>query len=43
MRKIVKCIRQIAELNVDLFNGLGLGVEIQDFTEPNLSEEDKKI
>lgn len=42
MRKIVKCIRQIAELNVDLFNGLGLGVEIQDFTEPNLSEEDKK-
>ncbi|MDR7870489.1 MAG: TIM barrel protein [Tissierellaceae bacterium] len=42
MRQISKCIKTIDELDVDLFNSLGLGVEIQDFTEPNLSEEKRK-
>ena len=37
MRKFVKCIRSVDELDVDLFNRLNIGVEIQDFTEPNLS------
>lgn len=41
MRQIVKCIRSIDELDVDLFNRLDLGVEIQDFTEPNLSDSEK--
>lgn len=41
MRQIVKCIKSIDELDVDLFNRLNIGVEIQDFTEPNLSAEEK--
>lgn len=41
MRKIVQCIKQIDELDMDLFNRLNMGVEIQDFTEPNLSEEER--
>lgn len=43
MRQIVKCIKQIGELDVDLFNRLNIGVEIQDFTEPNLSIEEKRL
>ncbi len=42
MRKIVKCIKSIDELDVDLFNSLAIGVEIQDFTEPNLSDEKRR-
>lgn len=41
MRQIVKCIQSIDDLDVDLFNRLNIGVEIQDFTEPNLSVEEK--
>ena len=36
-RSIVKCISSAEQLDVARFNRLGLGVEIQDFTEPNLS------
>lgn len=42
MRKFVKCISSVEEFDADLFNKLNLGVEIQDFTEPNLSETEKK-
>lgn len=42
MRQLVKCIRSIDELDVDLFNRLNIGVEIQDFTEPNLSLEERR-
>lgn len=41
MRQIVKCIKEIGELDIDLLNRLNIGVEIQDFTEPNLSEEER--
>ena len=37
-RNILNCISTIDELDVSAYNRLGLGVEIQDFTEPNLSE-----
>ncbi|NCC76891.1 MAG: sugar phosphate isomerase/epimerase, partial [Clostridia bacterium] len=36
-RNILNCISTIDELDVAAYNQLGLGVEIQDFTEPNLS------
>ncbi len=38
MRKIVKAISTIDELDIDLFKNLNIGVEIQDFTEPNLRD-----
>jgi len=37
-RNILNCISTIDELDVSTYNRLSLGVEIQDFTEPNLSE-----
>lgn len=37
MRKILKTIKYIDEFDIDLFNKLNIGVEIQDFTEPNLT------
>ena len=42
MRQILKCIRTIDKLDVELFNELNIGVEIQDFTEPNLTDEKKQ-
>jgi sugar phosphate isomerase/epimerase len=39
-RKILNCISTIDELNLVEYNNLGIGVEIQDFTEPNLSDEE---
>lgn len=42
MKKLVKCISSFDELDVDLFNRLNIGVEIQDFTEPNLSSEERR-
>lgn len=36
-KNIVKAISTWRELDVDLFNGLDIGVEIQDFVEPNLT------
>ncbi len=41
MRKIVKAIATVEEFNANLFNKLNIGVEIQDFTEPNLSFKEK--
>lgn len=41
MRKILKCISTVDKFDIDLFCRLNLGVEIQDFTEPNLSEKER--
>ena len=41
-RKILKCISTINEFNIEEYKKLDIGVEIQDFTEPNLSEEEIK-
>jgi sugar phosphate isomerase/epimerase len=41
-RTILNCISTIDELDVAAYNRLGVGVEIQDFTEPNLSEPEIK-
>ncbi len=41
MRQIVKCISTIDQFDVALFNRLNLGVEIQDFSEPNLSPDER--
>lgn len=41
MRKILKCISTTDKFDAGLFSRLNLGVEIQDFTEPNLSLEEK--
>src|SRR5690625_106772 len=38
MRKIIKTIKSIEEFDLELFNELNIGLEIQDFTEPNLQE-----
>lgn len=37
-RNILKCISTIDEFNLDEYMDLNIGIEIQDFTEPNLSE-----
>ncbi|HOB29663.1 MAG TPA: TIM barrel protein [Bacillota bacterium] len=42
MKTILKCISTIEQLDIELFNHLNLGVEIQDFTEPNLSTKETK-
>lgn len=39
-RKILKCISTIEEFDLDGFKELDIGVEIQDFTEPNLSSDE---
>ena len=39
-RKILKCISTIEEFDLECFKDLDIGVEIQDFTEPNLSNDD---
>jgi sugar phosphate isomerase/epimerase len=41
-RRIINCIGTIKELNVKELNESGCGVELQDFVEPNLSEENVK-
>lgn len=41
--RILNCIKTIKELNVEEANKLGYGIELQDFVEPNLTIEDKKI
>lgn len=38
-KDILKCISTIDEFNMDEFNKLNIGVEIQDFTDPNLTNE----
>lgn len=37
-RKILKTVQIVEDLDIDILNKLDLGVEIQDFTEPNLDE-----
>lgn len=39
-RKILKTVSIIEHLNIQEFESLNIGVEIQDFTEPNLSNEE---
>lgn len=41
-RKIIKTISNMGELNIEELKLLNLGLEIQDFVEPNLSLEDRK-
>lgn len=40
-RSILKTVSTINDLNVEKLQSMNLGVEIQDFTEPNLLEEEK--
>lgn len=42
-RKIVNCISTQDEFNIDDYKELNIGVEIQDFVEPNLSEDEQEI
>ncbi len=42
-RKILKAIGTIDELNIEELNSINVGVEIQDFTEPNLSLDEINI
>lgn len=42
-RKILKTIGTIEELNIEELNSFNVGVEIQDFTEPNLSLDEINI
>jgi sugar phosphate isomerase/epimerase len=39
-RKILNCISTIDEISIEDYARLGIGVEIQDFTEPNFSDEE---
>lgn len=39
-RKLINCINYIDELNIDEIKRAGVGVEIQDFTEPNLTDKE---
>lgn len=41
MKTILKAISTIEEFDVEMFNKLNIGVEIQDFTEPNLNIKQK--
>ena len=44
IKKLVKCISYIEKLNIDEIEKLKIGIEIQDFTEPNLKKSEiKKI
>lgn len=43
MREIIKAISTIDEFDKELFKDLNIGVEIQDFTEPNLTLNEKKV
>ncbi|TJX13518.1 sugar phosphate isomerase/epimerase [Tissierella creatinini] len=41
-RKILKCINTIDEFDIEELDRLQVGIEIQDFTEPNLTDEEVK-
>lgn len=41
MRELIKRVRFIEELDIDLLKRNDVGIEIQDFTEPNLEESEK--
>lgn len=41
-RKILKCIKTIDSFDIEELDRLQVGVEIQDFTEPNLTDEEVK-
>ena len=36
--KLIKAVRTIADFDLNLFNELNLGLELQDFTEPCLTD-----
>lgn len=38
IKKLVKAINYIEQLNIDEINELDIGIELQDFTEPNLND-----
>lgn len=40
MRKIFKTVNTFSDFDVKLFEELNIGVEIQDWTNPNLSDQD---
>lgn len=40
MKKILNCISTIEKFNLEEYDNLNIGVEIQDFTEPNLSQKE---
>lgn len=40
MKNILKTVRDIDEFHIELFQRLDIGVEIQDFTEPNLTRKE---
>lgn len=42
MRKILKTVNTIEEFDEKLYKELNIGVEIQDFTEPNLTSKEKR-
>ena len=39
-RKLISCISHIGELNIDEIKRLEVGIEIQDFTEPNMTDKE---
>ncbi|HEY4543650.1 MAG TPA: TIM barrel protein, partial [Tissierellaceae bacterium] len=43
MREIIKNIKYIEKFDINTINKLDIGIEIQDFTEPNLTDEEKNI
>lgn len=43
IKRLVKCISYIEKLDIKEIKDLNIGVEIQDFTEPNLNENEIKI
>ena len=40
-RKILKTVSTLDDLNIKELKEMNIGVEIQDFTEPNLSRDEK--
>lgn len=42
MKGLVKCIRTIDKLDIEEIQELNIGIEIQDFTEPNLEDDEIK-
>lgn len=43
IKKLVKCINYIEKLDIDEIKKLNIGIEIQDFTEPNLKDREIKM
>lgn len=43
MRKLLKTVNTFEDFHTDIYEKLSIGVEVQDFTEPNLIKEEKDI